>query len=269
MKAAIQRIVDLFYGIWPRPLPGKDPLDRCKIISHRGEYDNRTIYENSLSAFDTIRDHGVWGIELDIRWTKDLHPIVFHDRNLNRLFHDDHAIGDLTWPEIRKAYPTIPSLEEVLHRYGKNLHLMVEIKEEAYPDPAYQNRILKDLFSSLEPAVDFHLISLQPDMFRSIDFVSPGAFLPVAELNVHRLSDIAIQEQYRGITGHYLLLTAGYLEKHQDIGQMVGTGFIRSKNCLYRELNRGIEWIFTNHAVKLQSILDAARAESNRKRSHL
>ena len=146
---------------------------------------------------------------------------------------------------------------------------MVEIKEEAYPDPAYQNRILKDLFSSLEPAVDFHLISLQPDMFRSIDFVSPGAFLPVAELNVHRLSDIAIQEQYRGITGHYLLLTAGYLEKHQDIGQMVGTGFIRSKNCLYRELNRGIEWIFTNHAVKLQSILDAARAESNRKRSHL
>ena len=261
-KAALQRFIDLFYGIWPQPLPDKDRLDQCKIISHRGEYDNRHIYENTLPAFDTVRNLGVWGIELDIRWTKDLHPVVFHDRNLNRLFHDNHAIADLTWTEIRKTYPSIPSLEEVVDTYGKRLHLMVEIKEETYPDPAYQNGVLKNLFSSLEPIIDFHVISLQPEMFRLIDFVPPDVFLPVAELNIHRLSNIAIRGKYRGITGHYLLLTTGYIERHHQIGQMVGTGFIRSKKCLFRELNRGIEWIFTNHAAKLQSILDAARAES-------
>lgn len=262
-KAALQHVVDLLYGIWPQPLPDKDRLDQCKIISHRGEYDNRRIYENSLPAFDRVRNQGVWGIELDIRWTKDLHPVVFHDRSLNRLFHDHHAVADLTWPEIRTAYPSIPSLEEIVYTYGKSLHLMVEIKEEEYPDPVYQNGILKNLFSSLDPIIDFHVISLQPEMFKLIDFVSPGVFLPVAELNTHRLSNLSIREKYRGITGHYLLLTAGYLEKHHQIGQMVGTGFIRSKNCLYRELSRGIEWIFTNHAIKLQSILDAARAESD------
>lgn len=260
IKTFLQGLADLLYGIWPQPLPAKDRLDRCKIISHRGEFDNCHIYENSLPAFDRVMAQGVWGIELDIRWTKDLHPLVFHDRTLMRLFHDEYAIADLTWPEIRRAYPTIPSLAEVLDRYGKRLHLMIEIKEEGYPDPGYQNRVLRNLFASLEPAADFHFISLQPDMFKQISFVPPGTFLPIAEFNTRRFSDLARRREYRGITGHYLLLTTEYVKKHQECGQMVGTGFIRSRNCLYREVNRGIEWIFTNHAVKLQSILDTARA---------
>jgi hypothetical protein len=32
-------------------------------------------------------------------------------------------------------------------------------------------------------------------------------------------------------------------------------GFIASKNSLYRELNRGVEWVFTNDALKLQAML--------------
>ena len=30
--------------------------------------------------------------------------------------------------------------------------------------------------------------------------------------------------------------------------------FIGSRFCLYRELNRGVDWIFTNHALKLEAI---------------
>ena len=32
------------------------------------------------------------------------------------------------------------------------------------------------------------------------------------------------------------------------------TGFISSKNCLFRELNRSVDWIFSNDAVKIQKI---------------
>jgi glycerophosphoryl diester phosphodiesterase len=47
------------------------------------------------------------------------------------------------------------------------------------------------------------------------------------------------------------------LKKHHALNQCTGTGYIRSKNSLFRELNRGVEWIFSNHAVKLQSIYNS------------
>ena len=37
-----------------------------------------------------------------------------------------------------------------------------------------------------------------------------------------------------------------------------GVGFIDSKNSLYRELNRGVSWLFTNQAVKLSGYLNEA-----------
>jgi len=261
VKMLLQLIVDVFYGLWPQPIPSRERLDRCKIVSHRGVYDNRNTYENTLEAFDAARDHGTWGIELDIRWTEDLHPVVFHDTDTRRLFRTGRAIGKMAWSDLRETYPMVPSLGEVIDRYGGNLHLMVEIKEEAYPDPVHQNSTLKHLFSSLKPGTDFHLISLAPAMLEMIDFVPPGALLPIAEFNLRDLSDLAIRRDYRGITGHYLLLTDRYVRKHRRVGQAVGTGYIRSRNCLFRELNRGIDWVFTNYPAKLRSILDIARSQ--------
>jgi glycerophosphoryl diester phosphodiesterase len=31
---------------------------------------------------------------------------------------------------------------------------------------------------------------------------------------------------------------------------------VASRNCLFRELNRGIRWIFSNDAVRIQKIRD-------------
>jgi glycerophosphoryl diester phosphodiesterase len=139
---------------------------------------------------------------------------------------------------------------------------MVEIKEEEYPDPVYQNHVLKDLFDPLTPQVDFHFISLRPEMFRLVDFVPSSTFLPSARFNVKRLSNLALWKKYRGITGHYLLITDAILKKHYKQNQSIGTGYIGSKNCLSRELNRGIEWIFSNNAVELQDICNSLLSAS-------
>ena len=199
----------------------------------------------------------MWGIEFDIRWTKDLQPVVFHDRTLQRVFKSNIEINKVTLSELKQQCNLIPSLSEVIQKYGKTLHLMVEIKEEEYPDPVYQNKVLKNLFDWLTPQTDFHLISLRPEMFLLINFVSSSTFLPSARLNVKRLSDHAMLNNYRGITGHYFLIIDSILKKHQQQHQRVGTGFIGSKNCLFRELNRGVNWIFSNNAVELQNICNS------------
>jgi glycerophosphoryl diester phosphodiesterase len=260
LEERIFKVVDFVYEKMPQPVPDRKHLKQCKIISHRGEHDNRSIFENTIAAFDRVNKAGVWGIELDVRWTKDLMPVVFHDAGLQRVFGSDINIDQMTLTELNMHCRLIPALSEVIQKYGKKMHLMVEIKKEVYPNPEHQNNVLKDLFRCLTPQDDFHFISLRPEMFMLIDFVPSSTFVPSARFNVKQLSDLAITNNYRGIAGHYVLITDTLLKKHHLQKQCVGTGYICSQNCLFRELNRGVEWIFTNHALKLQSICDSLLA---------
>jgi len=246
--------IDFFFRIWPQPFPGHDRLKACKIVSHRGEHDNSRVFENTIEAFDLASEKGIWGIEFDVRWTKDLHPVVIHDPDLKRVFGIDLTIGEVTRDELKSRCRAVPSLTEVIEKYGKKLHFMIEIKAESYPDPKRQNIIFKDCFSSLEPCRDYHLMSLTPHMFDLITFVPVSTFILIATLNMAQLSELALKNDYCGVAGHYLLLNNAKLAKHRKKGQQVGTGYPASKNCLFREINRGVEWIFSNNAGELQRI---------------
>ncbi len=199
-------------------------------------------------------ERGIWGIEFDVRWTKDLHPVVIHDPDLKRVFGLDLKVGEVTREELKSRCPAVPLLSEVIEKYGKKLHFMLEIKTEPYPDRVRQNDIFKDLFSSLKPRIDYHVMSLTPAMLDLITFVPTSALIPIAMLNMAQISKLALEKNYCGVAGHYLLLDNAKLAKHRKKGQQVGTGYPGSKNCLFREINRGVEWIFSNNAGELQRI---------------
>lgn len=246
---------DFLTRYWPQPIPDISLIRQCKIVSHRGAYDNIAIKENTIAAFDPIYDAAVWGIELDIRWTRDLVPVVIHDKDCKRVFDETIQIADLDASKLKKRVPEIPTLEEVVERYGGDMHLMIELKKERYPDPVYQNKILSRILDKYEAGKDYHFISLHPVMFNYIQYTDSDVFLPVSESNYRRLSYLALEHQYGGITGHYMFLSRSYVKKHHQVGQKVGTGFIASENCLYREINQGVDWIFTNRAIELQTII--------------
>ena len=256
LEVQIRQILDRFYARWPQAVPDKDRLQHCKIISHRGEYDNRNIFENTMNAFDRAKEQGVWGIEFDLRWTKDLNPVAIHDADLRRVFGLDFSIRQLTLAELKSRCPLVPSLAEMIQRYGKEIHLMIEIKAEHYPDPVGQNRILSEHLFSLEPEKDYHLLTMRPEMFSKIECVPRSALLPVARFNFSRLSKMAIAQNYSGLAGHYVLLTRSRLKKHKELKQKLATGYVNSKNCLFRELNRNVEWMFSDNAVELQKIVN-------------
>jgi glycerophosphoryl diester phosphodiesterase len=251
-ESALLQGIDRYYAIRPQAFPGAQRLHECKIVAHRGEHDNQNVFENTLPAFDRARDQGVWGIEFDVRWTKDLQPVVVHDPNLQRVFGQNLDIHHVTLSELKSACPLVPALQEVVRRYGKTLHLMIEIKAEIYPAPVYQNQVLADIFSALKSRDDFHILSLTPQMFTVINFVPKSTFIPIVRLNFSQLSRLALTENFGGIAGHYFFLTTNRLKKHFRYRQKAGTGYIGSKNCLFRELNRGVDWIFSNNAARLQ-----------------
>lgn len=256
----VLKTADTTFAALPRPAPTWERVQRCRIIAHRGVYDNRTVLENTLPAFDALLDGGVWGLETDIRWTRDLQPVLSHDPDTTRLFGETARISDLSLPELRRRFPAIPTLEEAVQRYGARVHLMLEVKSEPYADPAYQDRRLNEILAPLTPGRDYHLMSLLPRLFEHLPSVPSSALIAVARVNVRAVSRFALTHRLAGFAGPYLFVPTGVIRRHLAAGQKVGVGFPRSRSSLYRELARGVEWIFSNDAIAMQRLLNDTRA---------
>ena len=249
---------NLWFACWPRPRPPLEVLQNCRIISHRGEHDNRRVRENTLAAFEAPAAAGCWGLEMDVRWTRDLEPVVMHDADASRVFGQDIVIAELELEQLRQVLPEIPTLAEVLDRFGGRQHLMIEIKRDDIGAIDTRQARLRELFADLEPATDFHFLALHPQLFELVEFAGPEAFLPVAELNIAAMSEFALSRGCAGVCAQYLLLNSALIARHHRAGQAIGSGFAASRFGLYRELNRGVDWSFTNHALRLEAIRQRA-----------
>jgi glycerophosphoryl diester phosphodiesterase len=168
------------------------------------------------------------------------------------------VIAEVTLAELRQCIPEIPTLQEVVDRFGGRQHLMVELKRDEQGAVAERAARLHDIFAALVPASDYHFLALQPELFELVEFAGDPACLPVAELNVGEMSRVVLARGFGGVCGQYLLLSGKLIERHHRRGQQLGSGFAASRNGLYRELNRGVDWIFTNHALRLEAIRQQA-----------
>lgn len=101
-----------------------------KYFSHRGFFNNKMQYENTLEAFQTSIDKG-YGIELDVRITYDNEIVVFHDASLKRLFSLDIKVDSLYYDDLlnqTKHLFHIPTFEEVLNLINGQVPIIVELK---------------------------------------------------------------------------------------------------------------------------------------------
>lgn len=254
LERVAQHIVDLWFMTIPRPRPSHQALLDGKIISHRGEHDNLQVKENTMAAFARVVEAGGWGIEFDVRWTHDLEPVVIHDTDTRRVFDVELVLAEASLSELRRRVPEIPTLSEVVEGFGGVCHLMVELKADGLGAEEAREKRLQEIFASLSAGDDYHFMALQFDLFNLVKFAGAGACLPVAELDMRTVSREALVRNFAGACGQYLLLNRDMIKRHHRQGQKVGTGFIASRFSLYRELNRGVDWVFTNHALKLVAI---------------
>ncbi len=211
IENAFFSISDFFLEKLPRREPTPEKFINARLVFHRGIYDNRRVFENTLPAFDQAKADGIWGIEFDIQWTRDLQPVVSHDTDCLRLFKDNVSIGDLSLKAVKSRFPIIPSLADVIQRYGGMLHLMVEIKPHIVPAKR-MNDVFSEQFSSLRPIKGFHLLSLCPRFFSAISSIPPETMIPIVETNARSVSDMVLQRGYGGMAGHYMLLL-GFVAK--------------------------------------------------------
>ncbi len=254
LERLARRLADAVFALWPRRRPPAAALAECMIVAHRGEFDNEAVLENTVPAFELAAAGGVDGIEFDVRWTADLEPVVIHDPRTGRVFGVDLIVAETPFEELRACLPEIPTLAEIVARYGRRMHLMIELKRDGLGADAARRERLEQILGELRPGEDFHVLALAPELFEPVDFVGRRACMPVAELNLEAISRHTLARDYAGMSGHYLLLSSAMIERHRDRGQRIGTGFVGSRFCLYRELNRGVSWIFSKRATPLATL---------------
>lgn len=253
--------MDGCFAAVPRQKPHSIYIERAQIIAHRGAHNNAEgILENTHEAFRLAKNAGCWGIEFDVHATADNILVVNHDLTLNRLWGHDVAIADISFNELRSLEPGIPSLDEVVAEYGTHMHLFIELKS-----PFKDEDALMTTLQGLSPVTDFHLLALDAAIFDSLSQFPKSSLLLVAvHNNVNQFCELSIRENYGGVMGSYLLLTDKKRNKLSEANQVSGVGFVNSKNSLYRELNRGINWIFTNQAVQVSLHLQQLQSGKNK-----
>ena len=262
IERTLMHLADAFCNRRRYPVPDRLRLQTIKIIAHRGSHDNQRIMENTLAAFHRAAAAGVWGIEMDIRWTRDRVPVVFHDPDLTRLYGRPESIAAFTLNELHRQCPAIPSLADVVSRLGKKIHLMIEVKEQSWPDIRIQERCLEEVLQPLEPVQDYHLLTLDPAVLQPFTRIPSRARVAVTEGWPGFSSRWVQRHRWGGLCGHYLLVGTAMMGRHQRKRQRVGTGYIASPSCLFRELNRGVDWVFSNDAKDLQRKVRACLSES-------
>ena len=102
--------------------------------AHRGLH-SEGVAENSMTAFARAVEGG-YGIELDVRLSKDKQLVVFHDDTLDRVVGIEGKVSDYTASELSSMKllgtgDTVPLFDDVLNLVSGRVPLLVEIKENA------------------------------------------------------------------------------------------------------------------------------------------
>ncbi len=140
------------------------------FIAHRGYA--TAFPENTLLAIDAAREAGTHLVEVDVQLSKDRVPVLFHDRDLQRLCGQPGAIHDYTYAELQSFYVSdrekfadrfadnrITSLAEFLHYLKKYPYIkaFVELKRSMIEQFSEQTvwDVLMPMFACLHEQVTF------------------------------------------------------------------------------------------------------------------
>ncbi len=132
---AILVLLALLYLFAVGTIRGREIKKYSKVrFAHRGLHSD-TAAENSMTAF-RLAVEGGFGIELDVRLSKDKKLVVFHDDTLERVCGvkgrvDEFTAEELAGISLSGTGDGVPLLDDVLSLVEGRAPLLVEIKEDA------------------------------------------------------------------------------------------------------------------------------------------
>ena len=97
-----------------------------------------------MVAYKAAIDEGADGFECDVRLTKDNQVILWHDPDMQRIAGNSARIADSKFSEIKRLYPQVMTLEEllILARDNKK-ELAIETKHPVPTGSAVEKKVME------------------------------------------------------------------------------------------------------------------------------
>jgi glycerophosphoryl diester phosphodiesterase len=217
------------------------------IIGHRGA--SADAPENTLAAFGLALDQGADGVELDVQLSADGQLVVFHDDDVARMTSGQGKVADLTLAQLKQltlpAGQTIPTLDEVLESFGRQLLYNIEVKdfgwrnrgtETAVSDTIISHQLEEHvLISSFNPLALRRLRATLPPRI-PLALIRGGGWLQYSYL----LADGAADHP------HYGLVDADYMAWARKRGYLVNVWTVDDPAEARRLTDLGVNGIITN-----------------------
>ena len=232
-----------------------------RIIAHRGA--SSTHPENTLAAFDAAVAEGCDGIELDLQLSRDGIPVVYHDRTLRKIGGCATTVHQTRWAEIatldaggwldpRHVGQRVPSLDDVLDRYARQVWLLLELKVRPRDKQAAAHLALADaLVRRLRRrrlkrrvmVLCFDLDTLQrvttltPEIPTALNLKAPRRVTRSFRAMVDRVSALSIDVR---------TISVGVVAAVHDAGKPVLTYTCNSRRAVTRALEAGVDGLMTD-----------------------
>jgi glycerophosphoryl diester phosphodiesterase len=232
------------------------------VIAHRGASGYRP--ENTLAAYALAVEQGADMIEIDLHMTRDAAVVISHDAELGHLGAEGY-IADRTLAEMRRLdaghggewSEPVPTLDEVLDRFGEQIPFNLELKwaeggdypglERAALRAVEQRGLLETtLFSSFRDSVLAELRRLSPGV-RLGTLVDPR--------RAERLFARAEAVGAEAINPHFALIDADLLEQAHGRGLAVYSYTVDDPERIEDLVGLGVDGLFTNTPDVMRSIL--------------
>lgn len=236
---------------------------RPLVIAHRGA--SARLPENTLPAYELAIEMDCDCIEIDLHRTRDGHVVICHDEKLAGL-GGEGEIADASLAELRRldagGGEPVPTLDEVLDRFGRRIPFNLELKRgtrgayaglEAQALGAVTSRGLmgETLFSSFYDPVLQELRDLSPEA-------------RLALLISRRFPD-GWPERARALGAEALnpqdaLVDEELVERAHGQGLAVYVFTVDEPGRMETLLGWGVDGLFTNHPDRMRLLVGARQA---------
>jgi glycerophosphoryl diester phosphodiesterase len=151
------------------------------IYGHRGA--RGLAPENTMPGF-AIADHfGLPANELDVHLTRDGHVVVIHDHTVDRTTDGTGRVEEMTLAELKTlnaavewpkhGFVPIPTLDEVLTKYGRRFIWQIEMKVDDRTDVEALIPATMDVIRRHGDLQDYYLTSFSADAVEMTRTLAP------------------------------------------------------------------------------------------------
>jgi len=200
------------------------------LLGHRGARGSRSVAENTFASFDLALKHGCQGFEFDVRLTSDGCAVICHDPQAGKAEIARSKCAQL---------PQLPSLLDVLARYGNRAFLDIELKV-----PGLESQLLVALREH-PPRRGYVVSSFLPEVLTNLRVRSPETvlgFICDRQVDLDRWQDLPVTY----VIPHYSLITAKLVQEVHDAGKVLFTWTVNDRASMQRLAEWGVDGIISD-----------------------